>query len=52
MSHEEVKKLYATNFKKLLTIDVKTSDILTNVSSQIDGVTNKLLAVHLNKQNE
>ena len=52
MSQEEITKLYNTNFKKFLQVDVKTDDILVQKILQIDNVTKKLLALQLSKPKE
>jgi outer membrane protein OmpA-like peptidoglycan-associated protein len=52
MSDDEVKNLYETNFKKILQSDINKSEVLVNKSLQIQSITNKLLAVHLSKQNQ
>jgi hypothetical protein len=50
MTKEEVIKLYNTNFKNLLQIDVNSKEILDQKSTQIDNITKKLLAIRLSQQ--
>ncbi len=49
MSQEEIVKLYRTNFKNLLQVNVNTSDILVQKIKDINSVTRKLLAVQFSK---
>ena len=52
LSESELNKIYNTNYKKLLSWNINSVQILTNKISQLDSLTNKLIAKYLSKSLE
>lgn len=52
LSNEELKTVYTTNYKKLFSGEIKNVDILMKKTSELDQLTNKLIATYLKKNHE
>ena len=52
LSNEELKNVYTTNYKKLFSGEIKNVDILMKKTSELDQLTNKLIATYLKKNHE
>ena len=52
LSNEELKTVYTTNYKKLFSGEIKNVDILMKKTSELDQLTNKLIATYLKKNRE
>lgn len=50
LSDQELTMVYATNYKKLFSGEIKSLDILTKKISDLDQLTNKLIAKYLNEK--
>ena len=52
LSNEELKTIYTTNYKKLFSGEIKNVDILMKKTSELDQLTNKLIAKYLKINHE
>ena len=52
LSNEELKNVYTTNYKKLFSGEIKNVDILMKKTSELDQLTNTLIATYLKKNHE
>lgn len=52
LSNEELKTVYTTNYKKLFSGEIKNVDILMKKTSELDQLTNKLIAKYLKINHE
>lgn len=50
LSDQELKTVYTTNYKKLFSGEIKTLEVLTKKISDLDQLTNKLIAKYLNEK--